>query len=284
MTSVILYPNLKKKAAVEIAHTLFDMLKKRGITLYAPQDAAEILGALPVCEKMLQVMAVIAVGGDGTILRMAHEYPAWEYPVLGVNLGGLGFMTDVQVQELDAAMDDFLRGEYNVQKRLMMEVKSSQGVFHAINDLCIHRGRLPCLIETHVHVADSFVSTFNSDGLVIATPNGSTAYSLSAGGPIIWPQMECFVLTPICPHTLSNRPIVIPANHPVRIQYLAESKGADLSIDGFIVGQMEAGETLYVQRSEDHFFRWVELHRHDYYQTLRNKLGWNAQPRNQPSR
>lgn len=283
MVSIILYPNLKKNQAVEIARTLCEQLNTRGVHVFAPKEAAELLDSNVVSNAMESVAAVIAIGGDGTILRMAHEYPEWRYPVLGVNLGGLGFMTDIQIQEISSALDAFLEGKYVIQKRLMMKISCPLGTFHAINDACIHRGRLPCLIETHVHVAGYFVSTFNSDGLIISTPNGSTAYSLSAGGPIIWPQMECLVLTPICPHTLSNRPIVIPSEHPVSIQYIAGEKGADLSIDGFVVGQMAPGERLIIERSEN-VFRWIELESHDYYQTLRNKLGWNAQPRHHPSR
>jgi NAD+ kinase len=283
MLSVILYPNLKKKVAVDLAHTLYDQVKLRNIGVFAPEEASQALGVPSVCQEMGTVLAVVAIGGDGTILRMFHEYPAWDYPVLGVNLGGLGFMTDISVAGLSEALDDFLQGKYQIQKRMMMKISCEHGTFHAVNDVCIHRGRLPCLIETHVHVDGNFVSTFNADGLIVSTPNGSTAYSLSAGGPIVWPQMECLVLTPICPHTLSNRPIVIPARHPVHIEYISETAGADLSVDGFNVGTMAPGQALVIECSERNF-RWIELANHDYYQTLRGKLGWNAHPRNHPSR
>lgn len=283
MQSVILYPNLKKKVALELAHAVLLQLQERKVKVWAPKEAAELLSIDSIENKMENVCAIIAIGGDGTILRMLHDYPQWDYPVLGVNLGGLGFMTDIQVADLVESIDQLLAGNYQIQNRMMMKITTSHGIYHAVNDACIHRGRLPCLIETYVHVAGNFVSAFNADGLIVSTPNGSTAYSLSAGGPIIWPQMECMLLTPICAHTLSNRPIVIPAEYPVRIEYISEEEGADLSIDGFNVGAMAQGESLIVERSEKQF-RWIELAKHDYYQTLRNKLGWNARPRNHPSR
>lgn len=282
MQKVIIYPNGRKESAWQIASSIADLLKQRGIEAITYDSQNPAVQELEGIDRNL-VIAVIAIGGDGTILRLAQEMHEWDYPVLGINLGGLGFMADVQRHEIVPALEDLIAGHYTIQERMRIQVQVDGGTYYAINDATVHRGRLPCLVELGVYIDERFVSTINADGLVVATPNGSTAYSLSAGGPIVTPKMQCLLLTPICPHTLSNRPLVIHSDSFLRLQYVGQEEAVDLAIDGFIVGQVSKTSTLTIQRAQRNF-RWICLDRHDYYQTLRSKLGWNSQPRFAPSR
>lgn len=284
MKCVVLYPNIHKAAACLLAATIAAYFKEKQVAVACTRELASKIGALEIDElDTSEVLAVMAIGGDGTILRMAKEFPDWQYPVLGINVGTLGFMTAVPVNDLLASLEDLLLERYLITPRMMLEVTCHEKTYFAINDACIHRGRMPSLMEASVYIDEKFVCNLNADGLVVATPNGSTAYSLSAGGPIVMPALDCILLTPISPHMLSNRPLVMNPHSLMRIESIGHEDGVDLTVDGVIVEQLAIGDSVLVKRAEK-VFRWVNLHRHDYYHTLRNKLGWNSLPRATPSR
>lgn len=284
MRCVALYPNMHKDSARQLASSVAKFFSAHKIAVVAMDEVADDIGAIKISKVDPNcIMAAVAIGGDGTILRMAQECPHWNYPVLGVNVGSLGFMTDVPIDDLQASLEDLIHKRYSIQSRMMLQVSVRGRDYLAINDAAIHRGGFPGLIETRVHIDDQFVCTVNADGLVVATPNGSTAYSLSAGGPIIMPTLDCMLLTPICPHTLSNRPIVIGCESALCVEYVDHQEGVDLSVDGFVVTKLQIGERVYLRRAKS-TFQWINLDRHDYYETIRSKLGWSHQSRVMPSR
>ncbi len=212
----------------------------------------------------------IAIGGDGTILRLANQTPYPEVPILGINAGELGFLAAVAPEQLSQAITALLSNNYTVEKRLVLEAHGPQGfVGHAVNEVSVHRGTNRSIVGIRV----TGINYFAADGLIIATPTGSTAYSLAAGGPILSPDLEALVLTPICAHTISNRPIVFPPI-PLEISIEAEHP-AEISLDGTTKVPLQQGEKLHIKRSARPF-TLVHLSDWDYFSTLRTKLHWTG--------
>lgn len=222
----------------------------------------------------------IVVGGDGTILRAVHHLQDLQTPVLGINTGKLGFMTDVSLGQLHASLTDLILGKYRIQKRLILKVTLQDTtdpkpqVYHALNEIVIHRAQNPSLVSLKVSVDGSYLTSYSADGLIAATPNGSTAYSLSAGGPIMAPDLETLLLTPICPHTLSNRPIVLGSEKAVTVDVESGGKTVDLTVDGFVFAKLSCQSSVKIEKAK-RYFHWIALERYDYFQTLREKLLWN---------
>ena len=230
-------------------------------------------------ETAKKVDVIITMGGDGTILHAAHTYAHLNAAIFGINLGHLGFMADVPLDDIYPSLDDLIAGAYSIEKRLVIEgTAPNKTSYFALNDIVIHRGTNPSLIELSIELEDTYVNTFQADGLVISTPNGSTAYSLAAGGPILSPGLEGIVLTPICAHTISNRPIVITPNQLLKITYLSDKKPVDVIIDGLNSFSLLAKETLSISKSAQSF-KLINLKRRDFYSTLRTKLGWTGKLR-----
>lgn len=274
---IALLPNLTKQQSKAIALGIREYLNQNGVKVVARDEEAEILGALPLSSiNIKDITFVITLGGDGTILRFLHTYPELTAPVVGINLGGLGFMADVPLSDIYPCLQSLLKGNYTVDERIMMAGTTHAGEStFALNDIVIHRGQIPSLIELVIHVDGEYLNTFSADGIIIATPNGSTAYSLAAGGPILTPKVEAFVLTPICPHTISNRPIVLLPNHTIQIQYISENEPIEIIFDGLHYFRMSNSETFYITLSEKKF-NLVNLPQYDYFSTLRKKLGWTG--------
>ncbi len=242
-------------------------------------EIASEIGARPLSEiENSHIQFLVAIGGDGTILRLSNRYQHLDAPILGINLGHLGFMADVQLSEIYTSLTELLEGSYRIDRRLVVEAhcKASNGPpLRAVNDLVIHRGSNHSLIELAIHVDGAYVNTFLADGIILATPNGSTAYSLAAGGPILSPMLDALVLTPICPHTISNRSIVLPSDREIQIQYLSPYDPVEVRADGLTVVSLPTADSLIICRSEK-TFNLVHLTRHDYFATLRTKLGWSG--------
>jgi NAD+ kinase len=208
-----------------------------------------------------------------------HQYEQLDAPVLGINMGHLGFMADVQIADVYPSLQDLLTGAFKVEERLMLQGETLGGEkSFAVNDIVIHRAINPSLVQISVHANGIYLNTFEADGLIIATPNGSTAYSLAAGGPILSPTLEAMVITPICPHTISNRPIVLTADQEIQIQYLSEYAPVEVRADGMTRFQLKTGEVFHISRSKKKF-KLVNLLRQDYFSTLRTKLGWSGKLR-----
>ncbi len=277
---IALFPNTSKSQSRSIAIGISEFLSHRGVEVIAEDSEAENLNAKPLSTVDLTLIDVaISLGGDGTILRLVHRHPGLEAPILGVNLGSLGFMADIPLTEIYPSLQELLNGDYEIQERVMMEGRTSreQHTF-AVNEVVAHRARNPSLIEIALHVDGNYLNTFAADGVIVSTPSGSTAYSLAAGGPILSPELEAFVITPISPHTISNRPIVLMPHQEIQLQYISEYAPIEINYDGVARFDLMTGEVFFVRRSQKRF-KLLNLLSHDYYATLRQKLGWTGKLR-----
>jgi len=221
----------------------------------------------------------IAVGGDGTMLNAARELARFETPLVGINLGRVGFLTDIPAERMIAEIEQIMLGEYFEESRIMLRVEiehEGEIVYSGIglNDVVVHKGATARLLDFPIHVNDKFVTDVRADGLICATPTGSTAYSLSAGGPICVPGISTILLVPICPHTLTNRPIILSdkANISLGPVHLAEGS-AHLSVDGHLQYTFRDKEIIRVRRAK-RVVRMVRPRGHNHFEALRTKLGW----------
>ena len=230
-----------------------------------------------------RVGLVLVLGGDGTLLSMADciAHAGRQVPILGVNFGSLGFLTEVTLPELYPALEAALAGRAHVEERLMLQAtvvhpaaKPQTAV--AVNDVVVNKAAPSRLIHLSVFVGDEFVTQVRADGLIIATPTGSTAYNLSAGGPVVEPSVDAFVLTPIAPHTLSNRPVVIPASATVKVKpVLEERDSAFVTFDGQAGFDLKSGDEITVSRATEPM-RLIRPATRSYYEVLREKLKWGG--------
>lgn len=274
---IALFPNLLKKSSLEIASKIISFLTERGVGVFSEDSIADEIGSKylsSISPKNINYM--ISIGGDGTILRLIHRHPEFEVPLMAINFGGLGFMADIPIQDIYKSLEDLLSGRVIIHERMMMIGENQRfQTCQAVNDIVFHRSKNPSLIELSIFVDDIYLNTFCADGIIVATPSGSTAYSMSAGGPILTPDLQAFVITPICPHTISNRPIVLMPKQQIRIQYVSELEPIEVTYDGFSSFQMKTHETFDLRLSEKKF-RLVNMLDHDFYSTLRSKLGWSG--------
>ncbi len=229
-----------------------------------------------------QADLAVSVGGDGTILTAARHLVDFGIPLFGINLGRLGFLADVTMAELDKHLDDIFNGEYSVEKRFLLEgaiqMQDSETIQHiALNDIILHSHQSISMIEFEVFSNNQLINKQRADGLIVSTPTGSTAYSLSGGGPIMHPGVDTIALVPICPHTLSNRPIVLPANQQIEIRLSQTDMVGQISFDGSTQAIIKYGDSVQIKRYEKEI---TLLHpaNYDYFQILRAKLKWSNQP------
>ncbi len=277
---IAILANLKKKRAFEIAKGIAEFLKGKGVAVATkPEDAASLDAVALNSLAPQQIKFLISLGGDGTILRLVHHYSHLKAPILGINLGNLGFMADVPLDDLYPSLEDLLQGAYKVEKRMMMEGKTAKNEeCFAVNEMVVHRAKNPSLIDLSLHVDGTYLNTFSADGIIISTPSGSTAYSLASGGPILTPELEAFVITPICPHTISNRPIVLMPKSHIDVQYLSSYNPVEITFDGISSYTMSPNDIFRIKKSS-RTFNIVNLNRRNYFDTLRSKLGWVGQVR-----
>lgn len=239
------------------------------------QYPLEIMGAISECDL------IIAFGGDGTFLGIARKVHTLNIPVLGVNLGRLGFLTDIDQKMLHTHLSRILAGDVNYEERFLLKASIDDELrSFAMNDVVIHKTELSRLIEIDVYVNDYYLSTYRSDGLILATPTGSTAYSLSTGGPIMYPTLPAIVISPICPHTFSHRPLVIPANCKIDVVTSdREKEPVHVTCDGQELFSLSEGERLTIEPSE-HLLTLLHSEDYHYFSILREKLNWGNQPNN----
>lgn len=225
------------------------------------------------------VELAIVVGGDGTLLHAARRMAPHGVPLIGVNLGRLGFLTDVPLAHAHQDIGRILDGDYVMQERMMLAVEVRRGEsvrasLLAFNDAVVGKGAVERLLEVRVRVDGEFVTSVRADGLIVATPTGSTAYALSAGGPILHPTLEALIVVPICPHTLSQRPIALRAGSLIELAPSELAHGnAHVALDGRIVADLAVGDTVQVRRAE-RTVRLIRLPGHSDFDALRSKLGW----------
>ncbi|NDD57929.1 MAG: NAD(+)/NADH kinase [Chlamydiae bacterium] len=272
---IALFANQSKQHCHSFALGVANFLKEQGVTVVTEDKDAKSLGVNPLSDFLHhKIDFIISMGGDGTILRLAHKYCDLDIPILGINLGHLGFMADVPLSDIYPSLQDLLNGAYKIHERLILNGESPRGDrCFAVNDIVIHRGKNPSLVEIAIHVDGLYLNTFEADGVIISTPNGSTAYSLAAGGPILSPDLQAIVITPISPHTISNRPIVLMPNQEIQIQYSSDYEPIEIRADGLESFELKTGEVFKIARAP-RTFKLVSLFRRDYFSTLRTKLGW----------
>jgi NAD+ kinase len=225
-----------------------------------------------------KVDLIVVLGGDGTLLSVARLVDGLDVPILGVNLGGLGFLTATTLEALFPTLEAVLRGEYSAEERVVLVAGLTRGGAPlaeqlALNDVVVAKGALGRLIDLEVRVDGQPMTAYRADGLIIATPTGSTAYNLSAAGPILFPTMDAVVLTPICSHTLTNRPIVLPASVRLEVTLLTEAPDVVLSVDGQPGPPVAAGDVVHVRRAGSRI-RLIRDPRKSYFEVLRTKLKW----------
>ena len=224
---------------------------------------------------------VIVVGGDGSMLTVAKFIASDQIPVIGINRGKLGFLTDILPDEIEAKIEEVLSGQYTIESRFLLDVETNEAgsrkkLGSALNDVVLHPGKAAQMIEFELYVDGKFVYSQESDGLIVATPTGSTAYSLSAGGPIMHPDLNAIVLVPMYPHSLNSRPIVVDGDSEIRIVVAAkESLQPQVSCDGEVKYTASAGDEIFVSKKRVPL-RLVHPPEHSFYQACRSKLGWGS--------
>ncbi|MBQ8109748.1 MAG: NAD(+)/NADH kinase [Clostridia bacterium] len=271
-----IYWNSSKPSGLEVAQKLIRLLKARGVEICVSASLSVGLGlsAFKV-DAFEDCQLLIVLGGDGTILSgLDHAIP-YDTPILGVNLGRLGFLTELEIDELDGGMiDRLLAGDYSIDARTTMTVEGQDYLrFFALNDIVIARATPSVRILSIEYEANgTLVDCVSGDGLIVATATGSTAYSLSAGGPVVLPGLDCFVLTPVCPHTLNARPVVVSADERITVRVLDDRGGAQAVLDGRRVVPLTAQKPGIVIRRSPRQARFVRLHEKNYVGLLRRKL------------
>jgi NAD+ kinase len=274
----------QKPDAIAVVAELVEWCALRKIELRAtPEVAAQVRCASLLIEGEELAEAVdllVVLGGDGTMLGASRLIGTRRIPVLGINFGYLGYLTEFTLQEMFAALDDIRAGNFWLEGRMLFDVSVVREeqvveVQRALNDAVINQGALAKMIELECYVNGDFVNRFRADGMIVSTPTGSTAYSLSAGGPIVFPSMSAIILTPICPHTLSNRPVVVPGEAVVEITFKKADDGVMLTIDGQHGMSLQRSDRVRIQRSAT-TFEIVRPRQRNYFEVLRTKLKWGS--------
>ena len=270
----------------EPMQTITRHLKKYGINVLASDTLPLELPVTRMNEAELCDTAdlVIAIGGDGTMLYASRLTRESGTPILGINRGRLGFLADVTPDEMISSVDQVLQGDYTRDTRMLLEVRLNRGpdgesAAFALNDVVLQRRETGRMVDFSTRVAGHFVNTHSGDGLIVATPTGSTAYALSCGGPIIEPQLNAVAIVPICPHTLTDRPIVIPADQPVEVVLLdRDDTKAEITVDGISMGEFTPNDKLLISAAAERI-TLVHPPGYDFYGILRSKLLWGRDSR-----
>ena len=272
--------------ALETACELSGWLESRGIELVGRPITGSDAVRQPGCDIeqidaeqfSTDVDLVVVLGGDGTMIAAARLIGDHDVPVLGVNYGSLGYLTDFRIEEMFPTLETVLAGEFEIDRRVMLRAEHWRGgkkiaEGRVLNDVVINKAALARIIEIETRFNGLFINSFRADGLIVSTPTGSTAYNLSAGGPIVFPSMNAVVLTPICPFTLTNRPIVIPDTAEIELKLVNENEGVVLTLDGQIGHSLRAGDLVKIRKSRT-TLNLLQPPNRNYFDVLRNKLKW----------
>lgn len=272
----------RKEVVSAVVPALFDWLQQHGLEYIYDRETASCIEQQERCvpREALSSRAdmLIVLGGDGTLLATARSVGERSVPILPVNLGGLGFLTSVTLEELYPVLEQVLAGQHRISERPLLQaevVRAGRLVenHRALNDAVLNKTALARMIEFDLRIDDIYVCSFRADGLILSTPTGSTAYSLSAGGPIVYPVLDAFIITPICPHMLTNRPLVIPDRMSIEVTFRAGAESVFLTIDGQVGVALQEEDRVVVRKSA-RVLRLVRPARRTYFEILRNKLKW----------
>jgi len=285
-----------KPEAVSIARSLVEWLQPKKIEVYIEEEMGRLLftsgpslrAGLPLSDSYVNsversdipdhVEMIIVLGGDGTLLSVARLVGVHEVPILGVNLGGLGFLTEITLEELYRVLERVILGDFITDERVVLNAAvirrgERMAEFIVLNDAVINKGALARIIDLETTINEEYLTTFKSDGLIISTPTGSTAYNLSAGGPIVYPSLHCIIITPICSHTLTNRPIMVPDDVEIRAILKTKQQEVILTLDGQQGFSLEFEDVVEVRKAEGRILLIKSPYRH-YFEVLREKLKW----------
>lgn len=281
LTKVGVYAKKNHPDAEQLALDIYAQLKRDNIEVLLEDSLAEQIGQVNGYageDIPAQVDLIIVLGGDGTLISVARQIGELNVPILGINLGQLGFLTEVTRDELPEMLERLVRGDYHVSDRMMLDAlihRNGQvvGKYTVLNDVVINKGALARIIDLETYVDGQHLSTYKADGLIISTPTGSTGYNLAAGGPIIFPEINSLVISPICPHMLTNRPIVVWSKSIIEIKVRFEDDVVFFTADGQVGRKLLPGDLVEVRRSTART-RLVTSPSKDYFTVLRTKLSW----------
>lgn len=273
--------NPSKSTYFEVIENLVHWLKDRGSVVYFEErDGLRELGsAEPISREFIGRECDVAAvfGGDGTLLDASHEMVEHDTPILGINTGGLGFLTETAIDDVKGSFERILDGDYDINERMMLEAGHVNGEtkLQALNDMVLSRFRLGRVFEVSAYVDDSFVTSYVCDGMIVSTPTGSTAYNLSANGPIVHSEVESIIINPICPHTLTNRPLIVPPSSDVRLRIESEDECLITADGQDKITELMEGDEITIWRSDDRL-TLINPDGRDFYKILRSKLHWSG--------
>lgn len=261
----------KRDDALDCAARAVRFLNERSVQVSAEDEFASLLNVIPF-SRTDGVDVLVSLGGDGTLLRAVQYAFRWEAALLGINLGRVGFLTEAEPAEIERALEAVIQGDYEVEARPILHVEAVGKHWHALNDVVLSRGGSARLTTINAWVDGELSGRYVADGVVVATPTGSTGYSLSAGGPIISPEVECMVITPICAHTLQHRPTVVCGSADITLELLPEDvQSAALQVDGQSCMELTSGMQAHI-RMDDRPVRLIRLKKQHFFQLVRDKL------------
>ena len=276
LKNVLIVINDRKSQAKSIAEDLEKELKNRQIgfsTIYSTKLDD------PAREEIQKPQIIFTIGGDGTFIYAARKFFGWEIPILGINAGRLGFLMEIGAEKIGSMLDDIVAEKANFMSRMMLEINvlsagKETAVLHALNEIVISKGDLSRMIDIELYIEDNLLSRYRADGAIIATPTGSTAYNLSAGGPILLPDMDAFIATPICPHSLGVRPVVIGGSRELTLKIRSSDVETHLTADGQEHKTLQMEDRIVIRKCAQPI-RMLYFGEARFFNTLREKLGWN---------
>jgi NAD+ kinase len=263
-----------------VARELLYLLEQRGAKVVLEESIASDLDRMDIAATIDQfghlAQLVCVLGGDGTLLGIARKLAGHALPILGINLGTLGFLSEAEPDHLSDAVDNLLSGRYDIEQRSMLEAQlvrkgKTLASYTAMNDIGIAKGSFCRIIQCAVYLDDHYVATFSGDGVIVSSPTGSTAYSLSAGGPIVAPNVDALLLTPVAPHSLTARPMIFSGEQVIRVEVDAVHREMGLSIDGQFGYHLEGGDQIYIKKSP-HVTPLVKWKKGSFFEAIRTKL------------
>lgn len=285
MKKIAIFAKVHDPRSLGVAEELIEWLAGRGITAHVEEHLSRRLRRTTLAESSesseiaRDADLVVVLGGDGTLIAAARLVGERDVPILAVNLGSLGFLTEITLDELYPSVDRCLAGDFEVTERMMLTASVERSgkiveLHRVLNDVVINKGALARIIDMETSVNRRYLTTFKADGLIVSTPTGSTGYSLSANGPIIHPELACISITPICPHTLTNRPLVMAGDAQIDIKLnYAPDESVFLTLDGQVGMKLLSGDVVQIRKAA-HMTRLIRSRSKDYFEVLRTKLKW----------
>lgn len=280
MKKIAIFAKVHDPRCQGVASELITWLEARGLISLVEPHLARHLGCKGINSADIpdQADLVVVLGGDGTLISGARLVGDRQVPILGVNLGSLGFLTEITLDELYPALESCLKGDFRISERMMLRATVVRGgtdveEHKVLNDVVINKGALARIADLETTVNGAYLTTFKADGLIISTPTGSTGYSLSADGPIVHPELDCLIITPICPHTLTNRPIVVAGDALVSVELKSVNEDVLLTLDGQVGVELMHGDTILIRKAKQRT-RLIKSSSKDYFEVLRTKLKW----------